>query len=127
MKKYIKITIILLLIGLGLMQCSKVYADYVPMIKGSTEWYDPSSSLNNQLEKNGELSAKIRNILAVIRNIGIVLSVLILMILGIKEMIAGVEEKSTIKKALPGYILGVFLVTAITVLPSIIYELVNNF
>ena len=57
---------------------------------------------------------------------GIVVSVIAVMIIGIKEMTAGVEEKSVIKQALPGYILGVVMVVAITMLPTIIYRIVKG-
>lgn len=140
MKKYIKITIILLLIGLELIQCSKVYAshertsggsggvgtEYIEEIgEYSATYYNPNAKdFNTESEVFKE---KIGNILAIIRTIGIILSVIVLMILGIKEMTAGVEERSVMKKAMPGYILGVVLVTAITVLPSIIYDIVNSF
>ena len=149
MKKYIKITIILLLIGLGLMQCSKVYAKpedpYSEVYEGGrvldggdgsiedideigakyTDVYNPKLEFEELEAKT--FKEKVGAILAIIRTIGIILSVIVLMILGIKEMVAGVEERSVIKKAMPGYILGVVLVTAITVLPSIIYDIVNSF
>ena len=41
-------------------------------------------------------------------------------------MTASVEEKSILKKAMPGYILGAIMIFAITVIPTIIYEIAND-
>ena len=73
-----------------------------------------------------DLVNKASVIVAVIRNVGIVVSVIALMIIGIKAMTGSIEQKADYKKSLPGYILGVIMVIAITVLPSIIYEVVKN-
>ena len=48
------------------------------------------------------------------------------MIIGIKEMIGSVEEKSKIKDALPGYIMGVLLIASMTTLPNIIYNFMKK-
>ena len=87
------------------------------------EW-DPSQYRNLSDGKILESRAKI--ITSAIRGIGMVLSVIILMIIGIKEMTASVEEKSILKKAMPGYILGAIMIFAITVIPTIIYEIAND-
>lgn len=65
-------------------------------------------------------------ITTVIRNIGIAVSVISLMIIGIREMLASAEEKSVIKQSMPGYLIGVFMIAAITTLPSIIYNIVKG-
>lgn len=86
--------------------------------------FNPSSYQNTSSTKT--YVEKVSKVLTILRSIGIVLSVIALMIIGIREMFASVEEKSEIKKAMPGYIIGIIMVTAITVLPSIIFEAVNN-
>lgn len=73
-----------------------------------------------------ELASKANVIIKVIRNVGIVISVIALMIIGIKTMVGSVEEKSAFKQALPGYIIGVVLVVSITLLPTIIYEIMKT-
>ena len=144
MKRCIKITVILVLIGLGLMQCNKVYAvpkddryinggGYADGGEGKVideigtaypDVYKPSLS-NEKLEIEA-FDKKVKAILSTIRAIGIILSIGVLMIIGIKTMIAGVEEKTILKKAMPGYVLGVILVVAITALPSLIFEIVKS-
>ena len=61
-------------------------------------------------------------VVSVIRGIGIVVSVVSLMIIGIREVTASAEEKSIIKEAMPGYILGAIMVFVITLIPTLIYN-----
>ena len=41
-------------------------------------------------------------------------------------MYGSVEEKSAYKEALPGYILGLIMVVAITTIPNLIYSVINS-
>ena len=85
--------------------------------------YDPSLDTS---ESTTQLENKASKIVAIIRNIGIILTVAVLMVIGIRNMFASVEEKSVIKQSLPGYIMGAFMVLAITVIPATIYDVVNS-
>lgn len=141
MKKVLKITIILMMIFTIFAQVSNVYASYGKGTDGSGgggqtsssgtggqsinpgEW-DPSQY--REPSNGGLLESRAKIITTVIRSVGIVLSVIILMIIGIKEMTASVEEKSMLKKAMPGYILGAIMVFAITVIPTVLYEIAND-
>lgn len=87
-----------------------------------TEFWEPED-VNVSQEKIGD---KASIITTVIRNIGIAVSVISLMIIGIREMLASAEEKSVIKQSMPGYIFGVVMIAAITTLPSIIYNVVKG-
>ena len=73
-----------------------------------------------------EFNNKGKVVVAAIRGIGIVVAIISLMVIGIKQMTASVEEKSIIKQAMPGYILGVILVVSITFLPTIIYNFMQK-
>ncbi len=123
MKKVLKITIILIMIFTMFAQVSMVYAASTKWSDKSTDWWKPTDP--NIGEKN--LVNKANVITTVIRNIGIVVSVIALMIIGIREMTASAEEKSIIKQSMPGYILGAVMVGAISFLPSLIYNIVKNF
>ena len=131
MKKIFK-TFIISIIMLLLMQINYSYAvDSSIEIEGSIETaelintndviseMDTSDSADRLTERAGK-------IVAIIRNIGIVVSVIALMIIGIKIMVSSAEEKSIYKQALPGYILGVLMVAAITMIPSLIYTVVSG-
>ncbi len=74
-----------------------------------------------------ELAKKANYIFTVLRTIGVVLSVVILMIIGIKYMLGSVEEKANYKETLLPYIIGAFLLFAGSVLPQIIYNFMQNF
>ena len=67
------------------------------------------------------------NILGILKDIGAVLSVVIIMILGIKYMLGSVEEKAEYKKDFIPYIAGAILVFTVTLNPHIIYQFAQNF
>lgn len=128
MKKVLKITIILVMIFTIFAQVSLVYADNSIGGKStkwsdkSTDWWkptDPDIGQQNYINKANIITT-------VIRNIGIVVSVIALMIIGIREITASAEEKSIIKQSMPGYILGAVMIGAISFLPSLIYNIVKN-
>lgn len=132
MKRVFKVTIILMTIFIIFSQINNVYAgkeseiEVTEQKKGyNTKWSDKSTDWWKPSDDNvgeDELTKRANVVVTVIRNIGIIMSVIALMIIGIKEMTASAEEKSVIKQALPGYLLGVIMVIAITILPSIIYS-----
>ena len=110
-----KIIITLLMVFIMLLQVRCVYADTI-----NPDYYNPESDRNVSNEVSLDNKAKI--IVSVIRGIGIVISVVSLMIIGIREVTASAEEKSIIKQAMPGYILGAIMVFVITLIPTLIYN-----
>lgn len=73
-----------------------------------------------------KLNSKVEIILGAIQAIGIVLSVVILMIIGIKYMLGSIEEKSEYKKNMIPYLIGAIMTFSITTLPNLIYNLSQN-
>ena len=69
---------------------------------------------------------KVSIVLSAIRNVGIVVSVAAVMVIGIKFMLGSVEEKAEYKRVMPGYLIGAFLVFAVSVLPDMIYRIMQN-
>lgn len=61
-----------------------------------------------------------------IRNIGIILSVIILIVIGIKYMLGSVEEKAEYKKTLLPYIVGAFLLFTGSLIPQLIYDIIKK-
>ena len=61
-----------------------------------------------------------------IRVIGVILSVVILIIIGIKYMLGSVEEKAEYKNTLLPYLIGAFLVFTGSLIPQIIYDIVQK-
>lgn len=74
-----------------------------------------------------KLVDKANIILGSIRNIGIVLSVVILIVIGIKYMLGSAEEKANYKETLLPYIIGAFLLFTGSLIPQLIYDFMQNF
>lgn len=73
-----------------------------------------------------KIAEKAGVILGYIQLIGMVLSIIVLIILGIKYMVGSVEQKAYFKESLKPYIIGVVILFAATSLPKFIYEIVNS-
>lgn len=85
----------------------------------------------NQYEGKSPGSDKLVNkanvIFTAIRIIGIILSVVILIIIGIKYMLGSVEEKAEYKSTLLPYLIGAFLLFTGSLIPQLIYKFMKNF
>lgn len=77
----------------------------------------------NSENPNGNLVSKVNVILTIITNIGMVLAVLMLAILGIKYMLGSVEEKAEYKKDMIPYLIGAFLLFGITTIVKVLQQL----
>lgn len=65
-------------------------------------------------------------VVGILRTAGIVLSVIILIVLGIKYMIGSAEEKAEYKKTFVPYIIGAALIFAASAFAQLIYDIFNN-
>ena len=65
-------------------------------------------------------------IIAVLRYGGIAIAIIVLIILGIKYMVASVSERAEYKKSMIAYIIGVAVLVSTTQLIAIIAEIVNG-
>lgn len=65
-------------------------------------------------------------ILGVITTIGMVLSIIMLIIIGIKYMLGSVEEKADYKKTMIPYLVGAILLFSGSLIPNIIYNLATE-
>lgn len=63
-----------------------------------------------------------KSIIGILRTVGIVLSVVVLIIIGIKYMMGSAEEKAEYKKTMIPYIVGAALIFAASVFANVIYE-----
>ena len=136
MKKVLKITIILIILIATIGQMNSVYADIQTeltdsgggrALEGETlnpDFYNPATGENGG--ENTEFNRIIGIILGAIRAVGILVSIGALLVIGIRTMLGSAQEKSVYKESLPGYIIGAFLVMAITTLPSIVYEIASK-
>ena len=69
------------------------------------------------------LKAKAGQIMGMIRNVAVIASVIIIMILGVKYMLGSVEEKADYKKSFIPLIIGIVLVVAATAIASFIFNM----
>lgn len=92
---------------------------YDDNVETNPDYFRPNSSLEN----NGKLVAKISIILGIINAVGIVCSVIMIIVLGLKYMTGSIEEKAEYKRTIPIYLLGAALLFSSTTIPNIIYKL----
>lgn len=110
MKKINKIVSILLLSIMVLSFATISYGFGVGDLTGTQTQVEPLKKAGNQL-------------VTVITTIGVVVSVVVLIILGIKYMVGSTEEKAEYKKSLMPYVIGAGLVFGASAIAQIIYEL----
>ena len=70
--------------------------------------------------------SKVNTIISVVQLVGSIMSVIILIIIGIRYMISSVEEKAEYKKTMMGYIIGCVLVFAIVNILKIVYDIATS-
>ena len=73
-----------------------------------------------------KLKAKAEIILGVIQVVGVVVSVIMLMAIGIKYMLGSIDEKAEYKKTMIYYMLGALLLFSATTIPNILYKLTTG-
>jgi type IV secretory pathway VirB2 component (pilin) len=110
-KKSIKILATVLLVIMMIMSISAVVFAYEPSNVNGSSNVDTS-----KLEDVGN------QIFTVIRTVGILLSVIILAVLGIKYMMGSAEEKAEYKKTMMPYIIGALLLFAAATISQFIYN-----
>ena len=65
-------------------------------------------------------------IIAVIRYVGVAVSIIVLLIIGIKYMTGTVQEKAEYKKTMIPYIIGALLIFAATTIVNVLYGMFAN-
>lgn len=68
-----------------------------------------------------------QKLIGILQAAGIVISVIILTVLGIKYMIGSAEEKAEYKKTMIPYIVGAVFIFAAPTIANIVYSFVNSF
>lgn len=124
MKKKIYSSIIIILVILNI--CSGVIATaggtLVDPIKNPGA-YKPSENLktnNTEFVKRGNL------VIGVIQLLGTAISVITLMTLGIRYMLASVQEKALYKETIGPYLIGAVMVFAIPNIIAVLYDFITG-
>ena len=113
MKIYKKILLVLLLIIFFISNVSNAL---------DTSYYRPTALTSSDTSKIADMAG---TVLGIIRNVGIITSVVILTIIGLKYMFGSLEEKANYKENMIPYIVGCFLLASTTTIPSIVYEIMR--
>ncbi len=66
------------------------------------------------------------SIVGILRTIGVVVSVVVLIVLGIKYMMGSAEEKAEYKKTMIPYLVGAILIFAASVLAQMVYNFASG-
>ena len=114
MKKYVKIIIFIILIVICLF--SSVYA-YTPSF--TPDKLTGTGGKTDEIEKAGA------GVLTYISVIASAISIIAMILLGIKYMLGSVEEKAEYKKTLIPYLIGAICVFGATTIPAIVYNIFN--
>ncbi len=113
--KIIKLIFVLLIIFITLLSFNLIA--YANDAASNPNYFKPGGPV-----KEKQLEDRVNIILGVINVVGIVISVITLMSIGIKYMLGSVEEKAEYKKTMGMYLLGAFLVFSITTIPNFLYK-----
>lgn len=115
-KRFLKIIILLATIIIVFSNFS-----FANIADGDLDYYKPGDPVNYT-----KVSNITGTILVYIQSIGIIVSVAVLIIIGIKYMIGSVEQRANYKQTLKPYLIGAVILFSGTALPNIIYKILNK-
>lgn len=117
--KKLKITFLLINLILLIINCIALTS-----YAAGTNIIDPDKVVNNlNIETPTELTTKVNNVLGTIQVIGTVISVIAIIVIGIKYMTGSVESKASYKKVMIPYIIGAFLIFGISNIVPTLYNI----
>ena len=118
--KVIKILSMFLIVLMVLMATNTVFAAKDEKSKGDT--LTPSGVTASSTEADDDIKEFGGKILSAVTTAGVVLSVIVLAVLGIKYMLGSAEEKAEYKKTLMPYIIGAALIFGASTIATIVYN-----
>lgn len=75
---------------------------------------------------SSEITTVGKAVVGILQTVGIILSVIVLIILGIKYMMGSAEEKADYKKSMIPYLVGAILIFAASALAQVVYQFVTG-
>lgn len=81
---------------------------------------------NDNSVATGNMITAGNKIVTVIRTVGMIISVIILMVLGIKYMMGSSEEKASYKKTMMPYLIGAVLLFGASALAGMVFNFAND-
>lgn len=116
-KKIIKISSVVLMIIMLVSVATTVFA---------TGGIQPNS-ISGNFSNTGAITNLGGRIVGILQTVGVVLSVVVLIVLGIKYMMGSAEEKAEYKKTMLPYIVGAALIFAASAFAQVIYGFFEGF
>ena len=104
-------------------------AGTVVLAAGDTDVITPKNITKEGADPSittGTIDKAGKNIVSILQAVGVVLSVVMLIVIGIKYMMGSAEEKAEYKKTLMPYIIGAALIFAASVFAQVAYDFFNN-
>ncbi len=96
----------------------------ISCVKGiDTNYFEPDEPTVSDV---GDAIPLVEKIIGAITTIGIIISILSIIMIGIKYMTGSIEEKAEYKKAMIPYLIGCLFIFSISTIISIIYNLVSK-
>ena len=108
--KILKILAVLLIMAMVVMATTSVFA------------LEPSGVTATSTNADSSIQSFGGKILSAVTTAGIVLSVIVLAVLGIKYMLGSAEEKAEYKKTLMPYLVGAILIFGASTIAQIVYQ-----
>ncbi len=113
--KYILITLILIILML-----------MIPIISNADININPSDFKPGEVTNATQFVQKANIVIGVIQAVGSIVAVVTLIIIGIKYMLAGVDEKAEYKSTMIPYVIGCSMLFVISNLLAFIYNIVQK-
>ena len=116
MKKVAKIVSVLLIAFMLVSTITHVFA-----VQDPSQYTGDSSDVDtSRIDNLGQ------DIVAIVSTVGSIISVIVLVVLGIKYMMGSAEEKAEYKKTLLPYIIGAALVFAASTVASVVFNFASS-
>ncbi len=98
----------------------------IPIISNADINIDPGDYKPGGITGANQFVSKANIIIGVIQAVGSIVALIALIVIGLKYMMAGVEEKADYKSTMVPYIVGCVMLFVISNLVAFIYNLVQN-
>lgn len=104
------------------------------LVNAGSSVIQPSDSASDDIlewefSMDQEIPSKVTDVIglliALLRNISIIITILVIVTLGIKYMLGSVQEKAEYKKSFATIIIGVSLITLTTAIVDVIFKMVS--
>lgn len=125
MNKMIKVINIFIIVTMLLISMSNIIYAAATNPFASPEKWKPTEGADADFSNYVKDRAGV--VLGVVRNVGVIISVIALSIIGLKYMLGSIEEKAKYKETLKPFLIGAIILAAGTTLVDYIYQIATKF